>query len=241
MAPAATGLESAKGGRRWELALRIMLSGVSPVTALGIETALRDATAGPCPERITHVGRPATVVETARAGDVDLVILDPTTPALSDGIALCRTLKQGAAPPRVLAFCALNSQRDLLFCHLSGIDSFVSAGEPPANLAAAVSATLRGKQVWLLGQPASQRRSETAMLDALTPRERDVLWLLLERCTNHQIARMLAISPNTVKNHVAAILRKVGVSRRSQLVAGAGTAHLGNHLNKHLGNHLSSL
>nr|WP_269454280.1 helix-turn-helix transcriptional regulator [Saccharothrix espanaensis] len=49
------------------------------------------------------------------------------------------------------------------------------------------------------------------------PREQEVLWMLSERCTNGQIARSLGISTNTVKNHVAAILRKLGLRSRFDL------------------------
>lgn len=59
----------------------------------------------------------------------------------------------------------------------------------------------------------------------LTARERDVLSLIVEGATNHEIARRLVIAPDTVKSHVKQILRKFGVTNRAQVIAcAAGTA-----------------
>ncbi|MFD3582816.1 response regulator transcription factor [Streptomyces sp. NPDC058683] len=53
----------------------------------------------------------------------------------------------------------------------------------------------------------------------LSPREREVLSLLVEGRTNPQIAHSLFLSPTTVKSHVSTILRKLGVENRVQLAA----------------------
>ncbi len=57
--------------------------------------------------------------------------------------------------------------------------------------------------------------------DALTPREREVLALLIQGHTNRQIAEALLITPNTTKKHVDHILQKLGVSTRAGAVAAA--------------------
>jgi DNA-binding NarL/FixJ family response regulator len=52
----------------------------------------------------------------------------------------------------------------------------------------------------------------------LTPRQTDVLALLLKGNANKMIARELGVSVETVKDHVAAVLRALGVSTRTQAV-----------------------
>ena len=52
----------------------------------------------------------------------------------------------------------------------------------------------------------------------LTPRQADVLTLLLKGLPNKLIARELNVSVDTVKDHVAAVLRALGVSSRTQAV-----------------------
>lgn len=63
------------------------------------------------------------------------------------------------------------------------------------------------------------------LVTALTPREHEVVRLMVAGATNYEIARRLAISPDTVKSHVTQILRKFGVTNRAQVIAcAAGTA-----------------
>ena len=74
-------------------------------------------------------------------------------------------------------------------------------------------------------QPRDALLREAAERDAmlerlgLTPRQREVLTLLLDGKSNKTIARDLAISVETVKDHVAAVLRTLGVNSRTQAVA----------------------
>lgn len=65
-----------------------------------------------------------------------------------------------------------------------------------------------------LGPPAGAQQAQ-----ALTPREREVLSLVLRGMSNQEIAAKLYISAHTVKNHVTKILDKLGVSDRTQALA----------------------
>jgi len=55
----------------------------------------------------------------------------------------------------------------------------------------------------------------------LTLREREVLFLVGEGLTNRQIARKLYISDKTVRNHLGAVIRKLGLSDRTQVALAA--------------------
>ncbi|HVV42977.1 MAG TPA: response regulator transcription factor [Nitrobacter sp.] len=61
-------------------------------------------------------------------------------------------------------------------------------------------------------------RARSAELDLLTSREREVLGLICEGCSDAEMSRMLNLSPNTVRNHVASLFRKIGVNRRSAAI-----------------------
>ncbi len=63
--------------------------------------------------------------------------------------------------------------------------------------------------------PAAPRAATREDPDGLTPRQREILALLSEGLTNAQIAGRLVISERTVDHHVAAVLRKLGVSSRA--------------------------
>ncbi|ALJ21699.1 helix-turn-helix transcriptional regulator [Microbacterium sp. No. 7] len=88
-------------------------------------------------------------------------------------------------------------------------------------LSAAESIIALAEREDMLDRPATPASDAlgTAWLEALTPRETDVLRLLADGGTNQAIAERLVISPDTVKSHVKNILRKLGVSNRAQAVA----------------------
>jgi len=62
--------------------------------------------------------------------------------------------------------------------------------------------------------------------DDLTPREREVLALMVQGLNNVEIARRLVINRSTAKFHVSNILTKLGVAGRTEAVAYALTHHL---------------
>ncbi len=73
-------------------------------------------------------------------------------------------------------------------------------------------------------QPSGRPKRE--LPDSLTPREREVLTLLAPGRTNKEMAGILVVSPGTIKNHVQNIIRKLGVSDRTQAAIRAFEAGL---------------
>jgi LuxR family maltose regulon positive regulatory protein len=67
---------------------------------------------------------------------------------------------------------------------------------------------------------------ETPLVEALSPRELDVLRLICEGCSNQEIAARLVLSLHTVKKHSSNIFAKLGVNSRTQAVARARQLHL---------------
>jgi len=78
--------------------------------------------------------------------------------------------------------------------------------------------TLGGERYLVL----SAERRRSSRLAALTPAERIIVAALLDGASNAKIARALGRSPRTIANHVASILRKLGVGSRSELAARLG-------------------
>lgn len=68
---------------------------------------------------------------------------------------------------------------------------------------------------------ARPRINQTGLLAPLTPRQRQVAELIVAGLPNKQIARELDISVATVKDHVHAILQRIGVRSRAELIAAA--------------------
>ena len=68
-----------------------------------------------------------------------------------------------------------------------------------------------------LGRACAERWSDRALRDGLSPRERAVTELVARGLKNREIARLLGISPATVRNHLASIFRKAEVTTRAEL------------------------
>ena len=80
-------------------------------------------------------------------------------------------------------------------------------------------------------QPVTRSRQvpQQPLLDPLSERELDVLYLLARGASNQEIARELELAQNTVKHHMSNILSKLGASNRTQAVAQARTLGLLSH------------
>jgi DNA-binding NarL/FixJ family response regulator len=61
-------------------------------------------------------------------------------------------------------------------------------------------------------------RPDPTLPNPLTDREREVLALIAQGCTNHEIAAELYVSINSIKSYIRSAYRKIGISRRSQAV-----------------------
>jgi DNA-binding CsgD family transcriptional regulator len=82
-------------------------------------------------------------------------------------------------------------------------------------------AGLSGEEVVAQALRCPQRGRPTGGWPSLTPREREVALLAGEGLTNPEIAERLVISRGTVKNHLAQVFPKLGISKRSELVRDA--------------------
>jgi two-component system nitrate/nitrite response regulator NarL len=109
-------------------------------------------------------------------------------------------------------------------------DHLVGAPEPMAALWLDSSATLRQAPAALIlslahvlaagvALPPAGGHAEGRPPETLSPREREVLDLLVDGASNKAIARALTISISTVKYHVAAVFAKLGARTRSEAVA----------------------
>jgi DNA-binding NarL/FixJ family response regulator len=191
----------------------------------GIETMLRE-------RGIQVVGSAGTAEEAlaivdALDQDPDVLLMDLGLPGMS-GIEAIRRLEQTHPHVPVVVLSALAEEDDLMAAIVAGASGYVlksaSIDEVLASLHAAtegdavVAPELAGK---LLGRIRRARREAPETAGALTEREREVLDLMSEGRSNGEIAARLFISQNTVKNHVASILTKLGADNRVQAVVRA--------------------
>ena len=169
-----------------------------------------------------------TVVPADRDGtpptDVDLTLHDSLT-----GLHLVPVPAVG----RLVTY-TWNPRPDLVDLALaSGAGGCLSKNLPAANQVAALEAIHRGQVVVEYGTRAQPgpARPPAATEGLLTPRESEIVTLITRGLDNFSIAREAALSINSVKSHIRAAYRKMGVSSRSQAVLwGVRNGYLEEHL-----------
>lgn len=111
----------------------------------------------------------------------------------------------------------------------AGANGFVSKAAPPEDLSAAILAVMDGETI--IRRAASlpsqnQTSPDQDPITALSPRQLDVVRHIAHGLSNKEIARELDISPFTVRIHVSAALRTLGLSNRSALASFASARGL---------------
>ena len=123
-------------------------------------------------------------------------------------------LKNRLGGTRVIALAPLDAKRDEARAIISqGADAVLLADDVPALVAPAVNAALAGLLVLSATLGAAIERPP------LTPREKQILALVVMGYTNREIADQLVLAESTVKSHLFSAFRRLGVRSRSEAVA----------------------
>jgi two-component system response regulator NreC len=154
----------------------------------------------------------------------DILILDLSMPDL-DGIAVTRQLKPQYPDLRILILTVHEDEAMLREAVRAGASGYIVKHAAEAELIAAINTIRRGDlyvdpamlRVLLVESP-KPRTEQPASPDPLTPRETDVLKLIVQGYTNRQVGEELGISVRTVEGHRANLLEKLGLRTRVELV-----------------------
>ncbi|MFQ6172782.1 response regulator [Oryzobacter sp. R7] len=192
-----------------------------------VRTGLRLILAGEADVQV--VGEAADggrALDLVRSTDPDVVLLDLRMPVL-DGLGVLRAL--AGSRSAVVVLTTFDTDANVREALARGAAGFLLKDAPAERLVGAVRAAAAGDAVLarsvarrvaveLAARPAPSSPGPVA---DLTAREREVLGLMAEGCSNAEIATALFIVEGTVKTHVARILMKLGVRDRLQAVVAA--------------------
>ncbi|WP_343234310.1 response regulator transcription factor [Microbacterium salsuginis] len=168
----------------------------------------------------------AAAVAGVRAHQVDVVLMDIRMPGM-DGIRATAEVLRASPRTRVLVLTTFDIDEYVFAAVQAGASGFLTKDARPAALAEAIRSVAAGDAAvsprataTLLGhvRQRASAASGRAALDALSPRERDVMRQLARGASNAEIGRDLYLTENTVKTHVKAILAKLGLADRIQVV-----------------------
>jgi DNA-binding NarL/FixJ family response regulator len=163
----------------------------------------------------------------ARAEEPDVILMDIRMPGLSGVDATVAVLAESERT-RIIMLTTFDVDRYVYDSLRAGASGFLFKDVTPEQLVAAIrtvangdvmfasSVTRRLVEKFVAGPLGS--RVDTAALQALTDRERDVLAEIARGLSNVEIAERLHVSQGTVKTHVSRILAKLGLRDRVQAV-----------------------
>ena len=188
-------------------------------------------------ERHLEITGEAGTVEEAVAAiegdDPEVVLLDVHMPD-GGGVEVIRRAAERDLRPVYLALSVSDAAEDVIAVIRAGARGYVTKNIAPGELADAVrrvhdgdavfSPRLAGFVLDAFAGPAPHPETE---LDALTPREREVIQHIARGYMYKEIALRLEISPKTVEAHVSSVLRKLQLSSRHELTRWAADRGLG--------------
>ncbi|MFI1106833.1 MULTISPECIES: response regulator transcription factor [Streptomyces] len=204
-----------------ERSRRIVVVDPFPLSRRALVGLLRDRDGG---QVVGEAGSRQEALEECALRLPDVVITDIDLLGPADGIRLCEQVKRLAVPPLVLVYSGTAAPGALAECLTHGADSFVHRTAPVERLISAIDLLFEGKPLWYFGELTPGTHTATLPCETvnglLTPREQQILGLLLRRHSNEEIAEDLHLARQTVKNYVSNILQKLGVSSRRELLTG---------------------
>ncbi len=196
--------------------IRLLLVDDHAVVREGLRAFLR---LQPDLEVIGEAADGRSAVQLADSLHPDVVLLDLVMPD-GDGLSALRSLREVAPESRVLVLTSYADDAQLFAAMEAGAGGYMLKDVEPDALAAAIREVAAGRPA--LHPHVARRLMRQAAppaepgLAELTPRERDVLRLIVEGLANKEIARRLRIGEKTVKTHVSRVLGKLGVVDRTQ-------------------------
>jgi DNA-binding NarL/FixJ family response regulator len=201
--------------------IRVLVVDDQPVVRAGVAMMI-----GTQPDLEVVGEAPDGLAAVSKAAELrpDVVVMDVRMPRLN-GIEATRRVATLTPTPRVVLLTTFDLDEYVFDGLLAGASGFLLKHAPPEEILLAVRAAAAGDA---LVSPGPMRRlvehfvrgrpRQSAALDRLTDREREVFVLMVRGLSNAAIARSLVIAETTAKTHVTRILTKLQLRDRAHAV-----------------------
>lgn len=201
--------------------MRVLVVDDHPIARQGLTSLVRDAFRV---ERVLEVDNGRDALVAAKREAPQLILLDLRIPGVPQTAVLCTQLRVAAPEAKIAIITAFDAADAIKRCFAAGADACLLKDTSMVDLREALQAVVAGRRVidpriaqTLAGEHLRVLRGETLTVE-LTPREREVLQLLAEGCSNRLIAERLFLAETTVKGYVSNLLDKLHAKSRLQAV-----------------------
>lgn len=199
---------------------RILICDDQKIVCEGLQTIIN---ADPDLEVIGMAHDGAQALEAIPTLQPDLVLMDLKMPVLN-GVQATRKISTAYPEISILILTTYDDDEWIFDAIRSGADGYLLKDTPPGDLIKAIKGTLEGKSFIdpqvagkLLAEYADNfGKSQPPTHYTFTERERDILTLLSQGLSNAEISEKLFLAEGTVRNYTSVLLKKLGVSDRTQ-------------------------
>lgn len=205
------------------MSIRILIADDHPVVVDGLAAILGTQ---PDFEVAARAANGREVIAQVAVNPPDVLLLDLQMPEM-DGVQTLHAMREHGWNIPAIVFTAFDTDERILSAVQAGARGYLLKGAPREELFNAIRVVYGGGS---LLQPIVTskllRHITEPTTEPLSPREREVLTLMVRGLQNKEIAAQLVISERTVKFHVSSILAKLGAGNRTEAVTIALQRHL---------------
>ena len=200
-----------------EAKIRLLVADDQDMVREGVKALL----AGTEIKVVAEVATGQAAVKHALETEIDVVLLDVRMPD-GDGLTTLGRIKLDKPVLPVLLFSAFDNPASVARAIALGASGFLLKGCTRDELLSAIRSAAKGENVWTREKLRSVSgalrtpRLASNLEVSLSEREGEVLRQMAQGLTNKQIADTMKISYETVKEHVQHVLRKIGLTDRTQ-------------------------
>ncbi|HLS14071.1 MAG TPA: response regulator transcription factor [Beutenbergiaceae bacterium] len=172
-------------------------------------------------EGLSVVGEAGSVAEAIRRlalVDAQVLLVDLQLPD-GNGIEIITAAADLPDPPPSVVLTSFDDDDAVAAALSAGAKAFVLKTVRGAEIAEVIRSVAAGRTLLDQRTVASRRRGATDPMQMLTKSEVRIVELIGEGLANREIAQRVGVAEKTVKNHITAILAKLGLQRRTQVAA----------------------
>ncbi len=202
------------------MTVKVLLAEDHAMVRSGLRSLLEDV---PWIEVVGEASNGRQALQFVRQSPVDVVVMDITMPGLN-GLEATARLSKSHPEVNVLMLSMFANEEHIVQALRQGASGYLVKDAAASELEVAIQTVARGDQYLGASIDAArvQRHLETPgggnSLDCLTPRQREILQLVVEGNKTREIAEILTVSVKTVETHRAELMDRLGIRDVAGLV-----------------------